>query len=163
MKILVISDTHGSLRNFKEVMKLEQPIDMIMHLGDIERDENEIRMLAGPECCVAMVKGNCDSAFFCSEELTRDFTLCGHRFHMEHGNRLPSGMQSIVYRAQELGADVMLFGHTHVQLYTKVDGITILNPGSLTKPRPMGSSDPGYAIIELSENGTMKVKLKTLK
>ncbi len=35
-------------------------------------------------------------------------------------------------KAKELGADYALFGHTHVHLREKVDGITVLNPGSTT-------------------------------
>ena len=34
MKILIVSDTHGSLHNFDTVIEREKEIDMLLHLGD---------------------------------------------------------------------------------------------------------------------------------
>ena len=36
MKILIISDTHGADQNVSRVLKAEEPVDMMIHLGDIE-------------------------------------------------------------------------------------------------------------------------------
>lgn len=36
MKILIISDTHGSHKNFDRVIEKERPLDMLIHLGDVE-------------------------------------------------------------------------------------------------------------------------------
>ena len=36
MKILIVSDTHGRHRNLEEVLDREGPIDMLVHLGDVE-------------------------------------------------------------------------------------------------------------------------------
>ena len=48
MKILIISDTHGAHRNFDRVIEKEQPLDMLIHLGDVEGDEDYIPAVA--EC-----------------------------------------------------------------------------------------------------------------
>ena len=45
MKILIISDTHGAHRNFDRVIEKEQPLDMLIHLGDVEGDEVIFRQL----------------------------------------------------------------------------------------------------------------------
>ena len=45
MKILIISDTHGSHKNFDRVIEKERPLDMLIHLGDVEGDEDYIRLL----------------------------------------------------------------------------------------------------------------------
>ena len=42
MKILIISDTHGSHKNFDRVIEKERPLDMLIHLGDVEGDELQI-------------------------------------------------------------------------------------------------------------------------
>ena len=34
MKILIVSDTHGSLHNFDTVIEREKEVDMLLHLGD---------------------------------------------------------------------------------------------------------------------------------
>lgn len=46
MKILIISDTHGAHRNFDRVIEKEQPLDMLIHLGDVEGDEDYIPAVA---------------------------------------------------------------------------------------------------------------------
>ena len=40
MRILIVSDTHGSLRNFDIVIEREKEIDMLLHLGDVEGDDD---------------------------------------------------------------------------------------------------------------------------
>lgn len=39
MKILIVSDTHGRHRNLEEVLDREGPIDMLVHLGDVEGEK----------------------------------------------------------------------------------------------------------------------------
>ena len=56
MKILIISDTHGSHKNFDRVIEKERPLDMLIHLGDVEGDEDYIPAVA--DCPVHMVRGN---------------------------------------------------------------------------------------------------------
>ena len=46
MKILIISDTHGSHKNFDRVIEKERPLDMLIHLGDVEGDEDYIPAVA---------------------------------------------------------------------------------------------------------------------
>ena len=58
MKILIISDTHGSHKNFDRVIEKERPLDMLIHLGDVEGDEDYIPAVA--DCPVHMVRGNND-------------------------------------------------------------------------------------------------------
>lgn len=36
MKVLIVSDTHGKEGNLKEAIRREQPIDMLIHCGDVE-------------------------------------------------------------------------------------------------------------------------------
>ncbi len=157
MKILVISDTHGRLENLKSVLAKEQPLDMILHLGDVCHDEEEIRCLAGQSCTVAYVRGNCD--MFSSEPDTRDFRLGNCNIHMEHGHRLPSSLQTIVYKAQEIGADIMLSGHTHCPMQIKEGNVRIINPGSLERPR-QSDGRCTYMIMNVDKDGEIRFKLE---
>ena len=157
MRVLIISDTHGRLRNLKTVLEKEPAPDLILHLGDVSHDEEEIRELAG--CTVTFVKGNCD--YFGREPETRDFKLGKHKIHMEHGHRLPDSLQSVAYRAEELGADVMLSGHTHRPLFTKIGDIVIANPGSLSSPR-QADGCPTYMIMTVDEDGELHFEQKKL-
>ncbi len=47
MKVLVISDTHGYHKNLDRVLELERPYDQVIHLGDIEGDEEYLEAKAG--------------------------------------------------------------------------------------------------------------------
>ena len=51
MKILVVSDTHRKLENLKVILEREQPMDLLIHLGDAEGDEDSIAEMAGGDRC----------------------------------------------------------------------------------------------------------------
>ena len=40
MRVLVISDTHGYHKNLDRVLELERPYQQVIHLGDLEGDED---------------------------------------------------------------------------------------------------------------------------
>jgi putative phosphoesterase len=50
----------------------------------------------------------------------------------------------------QLGADVILVGHTHTPFIRSVDGKTVVNPGSLGQPKT-GTPDACYAVWEDGE------------
>ena len=62
MKILIICDTHRKHENLLKVLERECPVDLLIHLGDAEGDEDYIAEQAG--CPVEVVAGNND--FFSS-------------------------------------------------------------------------------------------------
>ena len=53
MKILIVSDTHGRLENLERVIEMTKPIDALIHLGDVEGQEDYIRRLV--PCAAYMV------------------------------------------------------------------------------------------------------------
>ena len=70
---------------------------------------------------------------------------------MTHGHRygVKSGYGTALAAAKSMGAQVVLFGHTHIPFMEEREGILMLNPGSLRNP------DREYAILEI-ENGKVK-------
>ena len=44
------------------------------------------------------------------------------------------------------GIDAFFSGHTHIPVLEKKDGLTVLNPGSISLPK--GGYDPSYAIYD---------------
>lgn len=50
-------------------------------------------------------------------------------------------------RAENLGADLLLVGHTHHQFQLHLDNVTVVNPGSVGQPRD-GDPRAAYAIWE---------------
>ena len=57
-RILIVSDTHKRLGNLYEALEKEGSVDAMIHLGDLEGDEDIVNeMIPGP---VYMVPGNND-------------------------------------------------------------------------------------------------------
>ena len=117
MKILIISDTHGAHRNFDRVIEKEQPLDMLIHLGDVEGDEDYIPAVA--DCPVHMVRGNND--FFSGLPGEEEFMIGGYHIFITHGHGyyVSMGEERLKQEARGRGADIAMYGHTHRPFYEK--------------------------------------------
>ena len=58
MRILIVSDTHGRTNNLEWVLEKEKPLDLLVHLGDLEGSEDYIEAIA--PCPVEIIAGNND-------------------------------------------------------------------------------------------------------
>jgi uncharacterized protein len=144
MRFLVISDSHGNYPHALKAHELAGAVDHIIHLGDGAEDA----LLMGQvlEQPVLRVAGNCDPDPLLPQELTLDFGPC--RLLLVHGNRqmVKSGLRQLVEKGAEVGATVVLYGHTHRPAVQTESGMLLVNPGTLKQGFP-GS----YAILTLSE------------
>lgn len=159
-KILVVSDTHRKLTNLQRALEAEKGADLLIHLGDIEGDEEEIRRLAG--CPVEMVKGNND--FFCALPREEEIWLAGHKAFLTHGHDYGVSVGNEILRdeARARGCDIVMYGHTHRPVLDENDGgLTVLNPGSLSYPRQMDRR-PSYAVILAETGKNLSFELKEL-
>ncbi|WP_029097524.1 metallophosphoesterase family protein [Brevibacillus thermoruber] len=152
MGILILSDTHGLVREVKETME-RHAADKVFHCGDLCVDWQR-----EPFAGMVLVKGNCDAAGDVpDEQLTewKDLKILqthGHLFGVK------SSLMRLHYRAEETGANVVLFGHSHVPVCGVERGILFLNPGSLQLPR--GFDVPTYAYLEQLETKKREVRVK---
>ena len=130
MKIIVVSDTHGSSRGFLKVMKLNSNADIVVHCGD-SRDEIDRVKKQYPLIKFYTVKGNCD--FGSSLPVVEEFCAEGLRFMATHGHvyNVKYGLFDLDKAARERKADIVLYGHTHVPMDVVRDGVRFFNPGSL--------------------------------
>jgi len=145
MKILVMSDTHGDSDVIDVVKEHVGSVDAIFHCGDSELDLQH-SSLEG----VQVVLGNCDMDSSIPIEVNT--TVKGTHIFMTHGHlfQVKSTLMSLNYRAQELKAQLVLFGHSHVLGAELINGVLFVNPGSLKVPR--GRKEKSYAIIEKSSS-----------
>lgn len=157
MKILIVSDTHGRLGDFIDVYEHEKPVDMVFHLGDITGDKEAIEELLGPQIAFAVVAGNCD---FLTREIPacRDFGIGKHRVHLEHGYWPPVSIESIKQRAEKSGADILMFGHTHIPRIDRVGDLWVINPGSISRPRQEDGKHT-YIIMNVDKEGEVDFEL----
>jgi hypothetical protein len=157
MKILIVSDTHGKDLYLEQVMEREKPIDMVMHLGDLEGSEDYICAIA--PCPVEMVSGNND--YFTQIEREKIVKIGKYKVFMTHGHRygVNFGMEEITEEGRRRGVDIVMFGHTHRPYLEVQEDITVLNPGSLSQPRQEGRN-PSYMIMEMGEDGAVTYDIR---
>lgn len=159
MKILIVSDTHGKHENLRKILRQEQPIDFLIHLGDVEGGEDVIQELAG--CPVEMVAGNND--FFSALPLEKEIMLGKYWVLLTHGHYYYVGMgvEDIKKEAEARKFDIVMFGHTHRPIIDKGERVTALNPGSVSYPRQEGRN-PSYIVMDLNEMGEAHFEIKYL-
>ncbi|SHJ82035.1 metallophosphoesterase family protein [Tepidibacter formicigenes] len=152
MKIGVIGDTHRNYKYIDKAIDYLKECDLILHTGDNFFDSRYIYKLTGIN--TIGVKGNCDFEDVEDEivfeiENFNIFLCHGHKYDVKYGIR------SIKRRALELGADIVIFGHTHTPLNLTENDILFLNPGSISLPR--GTTKRSFSIINI-EDKTINVE-----
>lgn len=149
MKVAIVADTHRHKRAIDKVVRVlqaEAP-DRILHLGDNVEDAVTLSALLGQE--VLTVAGNTDYSFSDPDE--RVLKLGGHTLYMVHGHfhQVKGSLAPLARAARGKGADIALYGHTHVALETEQGGVRIFNPGSAALPRE--GQKPSLGMLELQE------------
>lgn len=168
MKIMVISDIHGSLKYLKIIKDIyyrEKP-DKFIILGDIfygGNHYNEIEDIINSIPVKYVIRGNCDIDYYVISSTlgfmdNYYFEAFNKKFYCSHGN---------VYNINnypDVFFDCMIYGHTHKGLIVKDNNKYFLNPGSIAYPRGesvnsyMILDDNGIYLKDLDENIIEKIK-----
>jgi putative phosphoesterase len=132
---------------------MEKP-ELILHLGDYATDGEKIAEELGIN--IIIVKGNGDPV-----SNHNDYELInieGKKVFLTHGHKhnVNEGIDNIYYKGLELGADIILYGHTHIPVNIKENNIIIMNPGSPTLPRA-NNKIPTFGIINIEETITTEI------
>ncbi len=153
MLIGLISDTHGLVR--PEVHGALAGVDLILHAGDVCGDDilDELALIAP----VRAVFGNNDAPWDPQLAESIDEMFEGVRVHVSHGHEVGKVTPENIAAAYD--ADVVVYGHTHVQKVSYVDGRLIVNPGA-AGPRRF-KLDPSVGLLTI-ENGKSYVEIISL-
>lgn len=161
MKLMFASDIHGSAfycQQLLDAFDREKPEKLIL-LGDLlyHGPRNDLPKGYEPKKVIAMlnerkndllcVRGNCEAEvdqmvleFPCLADYSSIF-VDGKMIYVTHGH---------IYNKDNLlcknPGDIMIYGHTHVPLNALVDGVRVLNPGSVSIPKQ--DSWHGYIVYE---------------
>lgn len=147
MKILVLSDSHSTLRHMRLFVDAVQP-NAIIHLGDLY-DDGEALAQEYPGIPMYQVPGNCDihRGFFRDPEI-RVEKVCGVRLYMTHGHRhqVKVSRYALIRDARAANVQAVLYGHTHeADCYMEADGLWVLNPGAA------GNGGRSAGVIEVEQ------------
>ncbi len=159
MLIAVVSDSHNNSKSIEVLKEYITKADILLFLGDGEADILKIKAeFKGP---IYAVSGNCDIYSKNPEELVLE--LMGKRIFMCHGHRynVKYNYDNIYYKGREVGADIILFGHTHIPMIEESDGIIMMNPGSLS--RGAGTIGRSLGYIEILDDATTIPYIKELR
>ena len=153
IEIVLCSDNHG-FRQPLEYLKQTYPADdYFLHCGDTEMHPYEMEGFA-------VVQGNND--FFNAYPKQRIIQIGEHQILMVHGHMdlFLNHYDMLAKKAKNLGCDIACFGHTHIYHDSVINGVRMLNPGSIWRNRD--GSDPSYMLIHL-DGKNIDVKRMTYK
>ncbi|MCL2720768.1 MAG: metallophosphoesterase [Treponema sp.] len=162
-KILVFSDSHGSVKTLKSVFNWANdhipPNGTICAavccgdgLFDLQRASEETGFFSDWK----FVRGNNDYGIQAPEAAV--FEINEHCFFLCHGHRygIYESHHRLLAAAKSNNADAVFFGHTHVPFIKNADGILLINPGSVGQPRSrIGAT---FAVIECTEDKPLKAE-----
>ncbi len=156
LKAAVFSDTHMNTAKMLRAVRDCKP-DALIHLGDHARDTACLRR-EFPELPLYSVRGNCDTGDSAPDTLTvslgpvKVFLTHGHLYNVRW---TPT---NLVFAAQEAGARLALFGHTHEPMNEEIGGVWLLNPGTAGQGRSCS-----YATINVCDNGAFLCEIHDMK
>ena len=164
MKWLIASDIHGSAFYCQKLIKAfkTEKADRLLLLGDIlyHGPRNDLPRDYAPKKVISMlneladriicVRGNCDGEV---DDMVLDFPVLAE-YAIISDNSLGKNMIFAThghhFNAQNLpklkDGDVLLHGHTHIPCFESVEGIWVINPGSVSIPK--NGSANSYMIFE---------------
>lgn len=133
VRALALSDSHGDKGAISKALDRFGDVDYIFHLGDYSSDAEYVAEQS--KARVITVRGNCD--YISDDPYFEEVVIRGQRIILTHGHKLGAkySYDRLFYYAQEREAKALLFGHTHVPYCEYMDGIWLVNPGSISEPR----------------------------
>ena len=129
--VTIVSDSHGNRSALDKLFPVFAESDYIIHLGDTSSDGQYIKKAFGDK--TYLINGNCDHPKLGVDEIIIEIE--GVKIFACHGDKygVKQGYDRIAYRAEEQGCNVALFGHTHRAVEIERGGVTLFNPGTLSR------------------------------
>lgn len=150
MRLIIMSDSHSAFHKVKMIVSENKATaDAFLHLGDGISEFEDVHLL-WPELPFVAVKGNNDWGRM--EPKTRVISRGGHRLMLTHGDlfRVKYSIDDLEATARKEGAEVVLYGHTHMAAVDYRDGLYLINPGSVADSRYTPAS---YLCLDILPTG----------
>ncbi len=130
-KLVIISDTHGNMAQISGLYGIFKECDYIVHLGDTSGDGARIKKEFGDK--VILVNGNCDPVKLGENEVI--INVEGVKILATHGHlySAKTTLTKLYMRGNEENCQIVLYGHTHRAREDEIDGVTLINPGNLSR------------------------------
>ena len=153
MKCLIFSDSHGSVFYMQKALAMHRDAEVVFFLGDGIYDFDAVASSDRVPRTWIAVRGNCDfHRYFLGRDTQEieEITFMGKKIVLTHGDLfgVKGTLSHLELLAKERGADVVLFGHTHIphESYVSEGGFYLFNPGSISSP------SYSYGILTLGDS-----------
>ena len=159
MKVLVVSDIHGSSYYASKIPEIfeKEKANKIILLGDLyyhgprnalTKEYNPMKVaeaLNSLKQYIEAVKGNCDAEV---DEMISEFKLNDNLLLDINGKKVfcTHGQNYNIDNLPNEKIDVMLYGHFHTGFIKEKDGIIFANPGSISLPKD--NTENSYLTID---------------
>ena len=146
-RIGIMGDTHAYYASAQQAVKQMGDVDVLIHVGDYIRDAQRLSREFQRE--IICVQGNCDP--MADEPLTRLIELGGWKLFIAHGHQysVKFSLERFTMAVKEAGAQIGIYGHTHMPQVSFDEGIYFISPGSTGEPRGSG---PTFALLHLTDD-----------
>lgn len=151
-KIIIISDTHGFVH--QDIIALVAKSDIVIHAGDVGTQEvlNNLQKMKD----VIVVAGNNDDHIANLKD-NANLELFGCNIAIEHGHK--HGHHQPCHnslRKTHNNADIVIYGHTHIQVIDKSAKPWVVNPGAAGMTRTNGGAS--CLLLEVYTNKKWHIK-----
>ncbi|MCD8372475.1 MAG: metallophosphoesterase [Clostridia bacterium] len=128
---IIVSDTHRNRLPLDRMDGLFKENDYIIHLGDLSSDGGYIRQKYPQKTIV--LNGNCDLDKLGEDEKVLEVE--GVKIFMCHGHMygVKQNLSRLASAAKDRGCQAALYGHTHTPRVDEIDGVKLINPGTLSR------------------------------
>ena len=169
-RVLLIADSHGSIKEMENVLSKEKDVNIKIHLGDSGAKEEWLK-----DNFDYYVTGNNDKIKLEKNEIIikiEDMAIA-----LTHGDNYEASFKEMfkykerVSRAKliklcrDIHADAVFYGHSHIKDWTSTNSnsksYTIVNPGSFSYPRDQRQKT--YAIVSIEKNEIKSVEFKIVE
>ncbi len=160
MNVLILSDSHGRPDLIEEAVTRTHP-ETILFAGDGVRDLKDLTL----PCPLYAVRGNCDGMAAMMSDYAEEtlLKLGGVRILLMHGHTrgVKHSLTSAVARAQIVGADILVFGHTHEALELSLRpgkdtaGLSVARPLLVCNPGSLGYYPHTFGTLTLRPEGIL--------
>lgn len=148
MIVGITGDTHHNGQAIRRLVAVAPHVDVWLHTGDHAEDADLLASLTGIN--VVRVTGNCD---FDKRVAPADWELEyeGFKLWLTHGHNYIdfNEERELAWWCEQLKADIVVYGHTHVPKNKWVGKKLLINPGSPSRPRTL--EGPSFAVLTLKK------------
>jgi putative phosphoesterase len=145
MKVLLVSDSHGDNITLQRLVAMYPQMDLYLHAGDSESDEQAIKPFIS-------VRGNCDRY-----KDFNDYFLIPTPYGKMYVQHKPH-VANLLTKMREV--KIFVHGHTHIRRNETINGVMWINPGAISYARDC--FDGSYAILTIEQNA-VQVEYYTVK